>query len=721
MSPEFHISDFKEYCLQFYKELSHPYSSSKTVSVNITDLETAIDILDGILNIETKERGLGGLKNQFYAAFNDYLKLPRNEIGSLCIATDKLSALIDPFLKKTALHFLPKKTIETKDGRRIALWKTSNYVDILEALKVINKSKIYKNMAAYWEKQAPELAVLREGFTARQKGVHESRIHNLEILERIAYAAIGSYIVVCLHISRISPIHKKLEEAIQKRRAVSLFEETVRSYPITGTLLSRKEHLLVYKWRKEVSTDIEGKKFLWMNYLAGASPCFYWFDKSDTRILGAWAQELLLTCKNEVVRKNAIRYLVHLSELPLKLHALIESFSDYEDKEELAQYIGRFAKPSDINILLKLCSDKREEVALVSQQTISQMFPKINETLKKIANSKSAVKMKLLRLIIQNLADKNVLEKYRDFPGVKDKAEQMIYIHCLGEVGTSADLKFLSRWVSKRRRNEILRSACYYSASRIANRLGMSEKVWSLINKKDRVSRMGAVEALTRNGIGLRFKSLLSTQFINRLKLADIILQIATPRDKEIIRAYLATAKLDYDVRDIVLALCNIGDSNDFEFLLDLFSKYKGKIEFQNHVRIADGMARICSNRQARNLRKFINSQEFWSYVLPEDNRSKRPLPVENVENQAFMRRVIAASFVEKAGKKDINLLKKLLHHYYKWIAYKAAIKLSKVGSIRDIDELNQSLWNLDEEKLKYSDPAIYALCLLDKRFYHSV
>ncbi len=246
----------------------------------------------------------------------------------------------------------------------------------------------------------------------------------------------------------------------------------------------------------------------------------------------------------------------------------------------------------------------------------------------------------------------------------------------------------------------------------------MHVKVRSLINKRDRISGIGAVQALMREGIGPHFQTLFSTQFINKLKRADIILRIATPRDKEFIRNYLKTAKLDYDVRDLVLTLCNIGDSNDFEFLFDLFSKYLGKIEFQNHVRVADGMARICSKKQAQNLKRFIESPEFWSYILPGNNRSKRPLPVKDIENQAFMRRVIAACFIEKADKKDINLLMRLLHHYYKWIANKAAVRLSKIGSIRDIENLNQSLWQLEEEKLKYSDSAVYALCLLDKRLY---
>jgi hypothetical protein len=79
---------------------------------------------------------------------------------------------------------------------------------------------------------------------------------------------------------------------------------------------------------------------------------------------------------------------------------------------------------------------------------------------------------------------------------------------------------------------------------------------------------------------------------------------------------------------------------------------------------------------------------------------------------------VIAACFIEKADKKDIELIKKLLYHSYQWIAYKAADKLSKIGENRDLDELTNTLWNLKEEELENSAPAIYCLCMLDKKIY---
>jgi hypothetical protein len=712
------LSDIKEYCLQFYRELNHPCSLGKKVPINISDLEMAVDVLDGILGIESREKSFRGLQDQFYAAFRDYLQLPRSKIGSLCIAADKLSALIEPFLKKVALHFLPSKKIVTENGTKLPLWKTSNYADILEALELIKKSKIHIKTKDYWEKKPAYLAILRYGFTARQKGVHESRIHSLEELEKIIYSTIGSYIIVCLRILKIKPLFKKLYVTIQRHRAVHLFEERVRSYPITGTLLSRKEHLLIYKWRKEISPDVDGKKLLFISYLTGSGPCFYWFKEEDKNIMLAWTKELLATSEDEIIKENAIRYLVENSPTPLKLQELITNLAYYENKEELSEYIRQFGKSSDMPILLKLCSDKREEVALVSQELLSHMFPKINEILKKVARSKSPVKRKLLRMVIRNLAQESDIGLYRSFANIRDKADQIIYIHCLGELGEDEDLRSLSNWVTTKRRNGILRTACWYSISRIANRLGMSSQVWSLVNKRDRIDKLAALEAMSRNGIGTNFKSLFSKQFINRFHLADIILEIASPGDNRIIRSYLAKARLDYDVRDIVLALCKIGDADDFKFLLNLFCKYKGKIEFQNHVRIADGMARICNKKQSRSLGKFVNSSEFWSYISSGNKRAKRPLPVKNIDNQAFMRRVIAACFIGKTTRKDVDILRKLLNHNYKWIAYKAAVRFAKVGYVCDLDNLTRSAWNLDQEKLKEANATMHALCLLDKKLY---
>jgi hypothetical protein len=167
-----------------------------------------------------------------------------------------------------------------------------------------------------------------------------------------------------------------------------------------------------------------------------------------------------------------------------------------------------------------------------------------------------------------------------------------------------------------------------------------------------------------------------------------------------------------------VLALCKVGNSKDFEFLFDLFSKYKDEIHFHNHVRVADSMAKICTKKKAADVRRFINSREFWSYIFQGEPRPKNRLPVKNIDNQAFMRRLIAACFVEEATRTDIKLIMELLNHNYMWIAYKAATKLSGIGRLEDLNNLVDVLWNLDEEKLRDNEPALYGLCLLDERLH---
>ena len=713
--------DFKEYCLQFYRKLNHPNSAEKEIQVDITDLETALDIFDGVLSLDCQEKSLSGFREQFYSAFSSYLTLPRKEIGLLCNSVDKLAALIDPFLKKVAFFLMPNKVFETDSGNLIPLWKTPRYVAILESLNIIKARDIEKKSLAYWQEMPADLAILRVGFTARQKGVHESHIHSLEDLEKIVYNVIGTYLIVCLRLLKNQPIWKTFEKIIEKRKAAYLFQERVRSFPITNTLFSRKEHLFVYRHRADIVPGIEGKKFLFLNYLAGRGPCFYWMEGKDKEIVTAWAKKHFAEANDEIVKKNALRYLISEHAITVNLQTLLETFPSYEEKEELAQYIKKVSKPTDRKKLLKLYTDKREEVALASKVLLPKMFSKIDEDLKRLAISRSPAKRTLLRSLIRNLACTEDVGLYGTFAGIEEKAKQIIYIYCLGEVGTAEDSKLLVAWVSSKRRNEIAKTACWYAISRITNRLQNCDAVLSLVNKRERLIKIAALEAITRNGIGPNFGLLFSKGFVHRLGLGNVIFENATENDRQIIQSYLRNTKLDYDARDLVLTLCRVGNSRDFKFLFDLFSKYKDEIQFYNHVRIVTDIAKICTKRKAVDMKKFINSREFWSYIFRGERRPKNRLPIENINNQAFMKRLIAACFIEKATRIDINLILKLLNHNYRWIAFRAAAKLSEIGRTEDLDRLVDLLWELDEDKLRDADPALYGLCLFDERLYESV
>jgi HEAT repeat protein len=238
----------------------------------------------------------------------------------------------------------------------------------------------------------------------------------------------------------------------------------------------------------------------------------------------------------------------------------------------------------------------------------------------------------------------------------------------------------------------------------------------ALINKKDKLMKTAAAEAINREGIGPNYGLLLSKGLVQRLGLGSLIYDTVTGNDRDTIRAHLSHIKLDYGARELVLALCKVGRAEDLDFLFDLFGEYKDEIRFQNHVRVVTCMAKMCTKRKAVELKKFINSKEFWSYVCQGERRPRNRLPIKNTDNQAFIRRLIAACFIEKATRADIKLIMKLLDHNYSWIARRAAVKLSEIGKTEDIDKLVNLLWKLDEKKLEDADPAIYGLSLLDDR-----
>jgi hypothetical protein len=710
------LTGFKEYCLQFYRELRHPYSPEKKISVDIIDLETALDILDGILSLDCSEKSFSGLPQQFYSAFTSYFTLPRNEIGMLCNSVDKLSALIDPFLKKIALFLLPDIKFKTKSGKLKPLWKTPSYVAVLEALNIIRAREIENKSPTYWQNMPADLAILRASFTARQKGVHESRIHSLEELEKTVHSVVGTYLIVCLRLLKNQSVWEMFKNIIERRKAAYLFAERVRSFPITNTLFSKKEHLFVYRHRADIVPDIEGKKYLFLNYLAGRGPCFYWIEPKDKEIIRAWAKKYFAEATDDIIRTNALRFLINEHAVNVNVKTLLDTLPFYEEKEELAQYIRDIAKPSERSRLLRLYGDKREEVAQACAVLLPRMFSRIDEDLKRLAITQSRTKRTLLRSVVRNLARIEDVDLYRTFVDTQDKPIQIIYIYCLGETGTAADSKLLATWVSSKRRNPIIRTACWYAISRIANRLQDCSAVWAMVNKKDKLIKTAAAEAITREGMGPNYGLLFSKGLVHRLGLGSLVYETATEDDRETVRSHLSHVKLDYEARELVLTLCRVGRSEDLDFLFDLFGECKDVIHFQNHVRVVTCAAKMCTRRKALELKKFINSTEFWSYVSQGERRPRNRLPIENTDNQAFIRRLIAACYIEKATRADTKLILRLLDHNYKWIARRAAAKLSEIGRTEDIDKLVDLLWKLDETKLKDADPAIYALCLLDKR-----
>ena len=233
---------------------------------------------------------------------------------------------------------------------------------------------------------------------------------------------------------------------------------------------------------------------------------------------------------------------------------------------------------------------------------------------------------------------------------------------------------------------------------------------------------LGALDALTRDGLGADLSPVAA--HVGRggersRRSSEAILRIAAKSDRNAVRKMLKDVPLGNDTRSLLLALCKIGNVDDCAFILRLIGSADQEVQLYNHVRIASAMASICRPSLRKRLRKYLRSPEFWNYIPRDSKRSLNQLPLERLENQALLKRLIGACFVEVAGPKDIGLLKKLLSHDYEWLATLAAEKLSKLGRDADIFRLNEKLLQMTDLELESEAmPMVQAVCMLDRKVH---
>ncbi|MGO8930331.1 MAG: hypothetical protein ACLQU3_25970 [Limisphaerales bacterium] len=663
------------------------------------------------------------MSQQFYAAFQMYATAPRTDIGALCNAVDRLAGLIEPFLKKSAFHFRPAATIvkQTRSGSTdILLWKTADYADILEAFGIIQVATLRNDKDSFWAAEPASLGILRAAFSARHKGVHESRMRTLRDLEDTAYSVLGQFVVVSLHLLRDQSITDQVATLTENARVSYLLHERAQMYPLAKALLSRREHLLLYRHREKIHPDESEQRFLFLNYLARRGPCFFWLRGREGRAM-QWARLFSTVGQSEEIRRNAVAYLLEQGE-HVAMSDLLDMFDAYGLKQDLAKYMAHCATARDRSLLVSLVNDKREEVALEARHLLSRFKFTRSSQLKTCARSTSDRRVSILRLVVPGLAREKDLEKYRQFHAEPDLAQRVIDAYCLGEVGSEEDLPLLRCVLSIGRLDRRLKSACLYATARICCRAKRVSAVRALVRGRDRLACYAALDALTREGLGTDLSVLWRGLRLtgDRLrKVAAAIQHIAEPRDRRSLRSLLTSVKIDNDSRDVLLALCKVGYLGDGGVILDLIGKARHSVVLYNHVRVANAVASICGPRLRAHLRHCIRSNEFWNYIPPQAKRTKTRLPIVNPENQALMRRLIGASFIRGAQPRDVRLLKRLLTHNYDWIAMQAAEKLALLGGESDLMELNEKLLKMPDAAVGDERvPVLEALCMLDRKLY---
>lgn len=705
-------NEIRNFYKRFYEKLEHPFDRNVSQQLKIEDLEIALDFLEEVLETEVSEERLQEVESRFNAAFENYINLPRIQIGALCNSIEKLASLLDPFLKKLAFKFYPQEKIK-KGKKLIPLWRVSDFADILDVLKIA-KVNLKRSDEGSWVRQPWDQAILRVAFVTRHKGVHESHKYSLQELERIAYATIGSYLVICLNVMQDPSIKKLYRQNVERRHFATLLRSKTEAFTTTGSLLSANEHLNIYRHRSAIEPTVEEARFLFICYLASSGPVFFWLKKYNKSLKIKWALEAL-KMQDELIRRNAFRYLIGNGRR-FNLEEIMEFFSEYELKVELAMYILKLARTSDVNLLLLLYRNKAEEVADAAFEMLHRMVRRENSSiLQRLAVSQSLNRQYLLQSLIRKIAKRKRLVRYRQFVSIKNNASKMIMLYCLGEVGEKRDIALIQSWLNERRRGKALKYASWYSIGRIASKNRDTNLVLRLLKKHDRDIQIAVYESLTREGIGKHFDYLFRCRNISEESKCNVISQISNREDLDSIKNYLLRIELDNNARELVLTVCRLGGAKEFDFLINLFSNHPSKIEFWNHVKIASGIGRLCNRKRIPYFKKIINSPEFWEYYGQQRSKNK-PMPVKNFENIPLMRRIVAAAFCKVANKSETSILRKLLKHYYKWIGLNASMALEHFSDAEELNLLLQE--SLSSNETDHQGDVISALCLIDKKLY---
>lgn len=701
--------NLRTYCLRHLKKLSNPFNKDIYRHFTQEEIELSLDFLVHILKKEVSEPRLQELDQKFYSAFEQYLVTSRLYLGAVLNGIERLSSLFEPFLKKVVyIYFKTKK----QSGSKSPLWH-AGIDQIINNLGLI-KASIKNDKNTYWIKQPYDQGIFRLEYVTRHKGVHESHFYTLEEVEKIANSIIASYFLISFFLVTKKEIRRDFLENLEIRNLSRLLEAKTSSYQNTGDLLSPKEHINLYKYRTSMKVDDNSLKFLFINYLAGNGPIFFWIKNIEKKRLISWAREFLKS-PNGDIQRNAVRFLVSLGE-SFAINYLTKLFLEYRLKEEYVTYIEKFGTRKDLDLFITLSKKRKfEEVSYAAKEScVKFLTPRHIKKLEKMAYSANIDNRLLFeRVVIKNITKKH-LNQYRKDANSKDAYKRLIAIYSLGIIGTCDDLKEFERKFNKKRINRYLREAYLKSIVRLLIKLGNDESVIKYINRRSHFIAKTAILALSENFIESNFRQLLKLYYKHPKEVNNEIYEFSKKEFIKPIEKILNRINLDNRARYLVLALCKVGDHKVFYYLMKLFMNYGDEINFWNHVYIARSMLKITSEKNKNLLKKIVFSDEFWKYYGKK--RPKNRMSVKDYRNIYFINRLTGIIYPAIASYGDLRTLKKMLSHRYDVTAMSAAKRIGILAKEKDIDSIIDSALKKDEEDIVKN----FVVCLreIDKNVY---
>lgn len=666
-----------------------------------------------MLRQEIDEPRLQEIDQKFYSAFEQYLTTSRLFLGSVLNGIERLSGLFEPFLKKAVYIYFKERDWP---GKNVPLWH-AGIDQILRTLGFI-KVNIKNDKNEYWARQSCEQAIFRLEYVTRHKGVHESHLYTLEEVEKIANSIIASYFLVSFCLVSNEEIKKNFLANKEVRDLSDLIRSKTASYPSTGSLLTPKEHIKIYKYRDRIAVSDDSLRFLFINYLAGNGPIFFWIKDVERNKLVSWAKELLKST-NEDIKRNAVRFLILLGE-PFSLSYLKALFFEYKLQGEYAIYIREYGTPKDLDLLLALSKrSKFEEVRYAATDAcINFLNMRHIDRLEKMACSTNINNRLLFEKVVLKNATNKCLRRYRADVANRKNYKRLVAIYSLGIVGTKEDLQTIKNEFKKKKINRYAKEACLKSIVRILLKYGDEKTVLKYLKKRDNLIAKSTISALPQGFVDKHLINLLDIYNKHPNEVASKLYELSKKEFIEPIKEILSKQVLDNRSRPLVLALCRVGDHDAYDYLMRLFMECVDQISFWNPVYIGKSMSKIASEKNKSLLIKIISLKEFWEYY-GRDGSTKNRIPVKNYDNAYFIKRIVGITYPAIANYSDLNTLKKMVSHDYELTALSAAKKIGALAQEKDIISIVEAA--LKEENDSTLKNYVGCLCETDKNIYSKI
>lgn len=495
---------------------------------------------------------------------------------------------------------------------------------------------------------------------------------------------------------------KKFKELLASRAA---------AYPVTKAILTRTEHVYIYKYRNKILCTEDEVRLLLASYFAGNGPIHYWLRFYPKEKVANWARSSL-SDNNDEINRNIYRFLVKSGE-EVGLDEIIEPFSDYKLKSELGEFILKLARPKDINLLLKLHRRKGEEVKDASEKALIRLVSSFDEKLfDQLGKSNTQSSRRLFELLSLKLSQELPLEDIRSMWKSHKLSKRIFCIYGLGRKGRKVNLEWLQELLKDRKLGQKYNLAIIKSLVRILPRYGKGNAARSLLMNSTTPVKRAILESLETTFPELKLKDILGHYEKFPRETARAVRRLTSKQDLPLLKETLKRINLNPPSRELVLAVCDKGGEGEFDFLWHLFTEYQDRIDFWNAPVVFRAMANLAGRRHLSLVNRIVEFEEFWEYY-PEDKRPRKRIPAADFENVYFIRRLVGITYAKVAGRNQFEKLIKLLGHNY-WIisdpAADAIIKLAKPSDLPYIIE-NAISFQLD------NDAVIKVLCSLDKRF----